>query len=131
MKTRTRGEDSSAWTNALAQSIFADEQAFSEALLANDERERLQKLKRELEALSTTVRTLRTKAENTRGELLKEPKTDQHADVLQQQLDDASASLKTVSQQQGELRATLDNDDRLRRERAALFEQIDAQRAAL
>ncbi|MGA7811727.1 AAA family ATPase [Caballeronia sp.] len=126
--TKLVEKTSSEWTTALAQSTFADEHAFSEALLANDERERLQKLKRELEALSTTVHTLRAKAEDTRGELLKEPKTDQPADVLQQQLDHASASLKTVTQQQGELRATLTSDDKLRRDRAALFEQIDAQR---
>ena len=126
--TKLVEKTSSEWTNALAQSSFADEHAFSEALLASDERERLQKLKRELEALSTTVSTLRAKAEDTRGELLKEPKTDQPADVLQQQLDDTSALLKTVTQQQGELRATLASDDKLRRDRAALFEQIDAQR---
>ena len=71
---------------------------------------------------------MRAKAEDTRGELLKEPKTDHPADVLQQQLDDTSASLKTVTQQQGELRATLASDDKLRRDRASLFEQIDAQR---
>ncbi len=71
-----RGEKtSSVWTSALSKSLFADEQAFSEALLPNEERERLQRLKRELDELSTTVRTLRTNAENHRADLLKDPKT--------------------------------------------------------
>ena len=120
---------SAAWTSALAKSVFADEQAFTEALLPNEERERLQTLKRELDDLLTTVRTLRTNAENHRAELLKEPKTEQDAEALQRTVDELLATLKTVSEKQGELRATLKNDDRLRVEKQALFAQIDAQRA--
>ena len=119
---------SAAWTSALTKSVLADEQAFSEALLSNEERERLQKLKRELDELSTTVRTLRTNAENHRAELLKDPKTDQDAEALQRTLDELLTTLKNLSEQQGELRATLKNDDRLRVEKQALFQQIDAQR---
>lgn len=119
---------SAAWTSALAKSVFADEQAFTEALLPNEERERLQTLKRELDDLLTTVRTLRTNAENHRAELLKEPKTEQDAEALQRTVDELLATLKTLSEKQGELRATLKNDDRLRVEKQALFEQIDAQR---
>ncbi|WP_158934137.1 AAA family ATPase [Burkholderia sp. S171] len=117
-----------AWTSALAKSIFADEQAFTEALLPNEERERLQTLKRELDDLLTTVRTLRTSAENHRAELLKEPKTEQDAEALQRTVDELLATLKTLSEKQGELRATLKNDDRLRVEKQALYQQIDAQR---
>ncbi|WP_031361006.1 AAA family ATPase [Caballeronia sordidicola] len=118
-----------AWSIALSKSIFANEQAFSEALLPNEERERLQMLKRELDELRTKVHTLRTMAENRRAELLKEPKTEQDADALQRSLDDMLATSKGLSEKQGELRATLKNDDRLRVEKQALFEQIDAQRA--
>src|SRR5471032_2438618 len=120
---------SAAWSSALAKSVFVDEQAFTEALLPSEERERLQTLKRELDDLLTTVRTLRTNAENHRAELLKEPKTEQDAEALQRTVDELLATLKTVSEKQGELRATLKNDDRLRVEKQALFAQIDAQRA--
>ncbi|MDB5833441.1 MAG: hypothetical protein JWR14_3271 [Caballeronia sp.] len=125
-----RAEKTSAtWTVALSKSIFANEQAFSEALLPNEERERLQTLKRELDELLTKVHTLRTTAENRRAELLKEPKTELDADALQRSLDDMLATSKGLSEKQGELRATLKNDDRLRVEKQALYQQIDAQRA--
>ncbi|MEA3098894.1 AAA family ATPase [Caballeronia mineralivorans] len=124
-----RAEKTSAtWTEAFAKSAFADEQAFKEALLSYEERERLQTLKRELDELLTTVCTLRTTAENRRTELLKEPKTELDADALQCTLDDMLAESKSLSEKQGELRATLKNDDRLRVEKQALYQQIDAQR---
>jgi exonuclease SbcC len=124
-----RAEKTSAtWTEAFAKSAFADEQAFKEALLSYEERERLQTLKRELDELLTTLRTLRTTAENSRTELLKEPKTELDADALQCTLDDMLAKSKSLSEKQGELRATLKNDDRLRVEKQALYQQIDAQR---
>jgi DNA repair protein SbcC/Rad50 len=124
-----RGEKtSSAWTSALSKSLFADEQAFSKALLPNEERERLQRLKRELDELSTTVRTLRTNAENHRADLLKDPKTDQDAELLQSTLDGMIATSRTLSEEKGSLRTKLENDDRLRLEKQALFQQIDAQR---
>jgi exonuclease SbcC len=77
----------------------------------------------------TTVRTLRTNAENHRAELLKEPKTEQDAEALQRTVNELLATLKTLSEKQGELRATLKNDDRLRVEKQALYQQIDTQRA--
>jgi exonuclease SbcC len=124
-----RAEKTSAtWTEAFAKSAFADEQAFEEALLSYEERERLQTLKRELDELLTTLRTLRTTAENRRTELLKEPKTELDADALQCTLDDMLAKSKSLSEKQGELRATLKNDNRLRVEKQALYQQIDAQR---
>ncbi|MDB5785649.1 SbcC/MukB-like Walker B domain-containing protein, partial [Caballeronia mineralivorans] len=127
---KERAEKTSAtWTVALSKSIFANEQAFSEALLPNEEHERLQTLKRELDELRTTVHTLRTAAENRRAELLKEPKTELDADALQRTLDEMLAESKSLSEKQGELRATLTNDDRLRVEKQALYQQIDAQRA--
>ncbi len=119
---------SAAWVSALSTSVFASEQAFIEALLSNEKRERLQMLKRELDELFTTVRTLRTNAESHRAELLKEPKTDVDAEVLQRSLDEMLVELKALSEQRGGVRATLENDNRLRVEKQALFEQIDAQR---
>ena len=119
---------SAAWMNALTNSIFADEQLFLCALLSHDERDQLQIQKRELEQLSTRVQTLRTTAETRRTELLKEPKTDQDAEALQRALDDLAAALKTLSEQQGGLRATLQSDDKLRIEKQALYQQIDTQR---
>jgi exonuclease SbcC len=119
---------SGTWTEAFAKSVFTNEQAFKEALLTYEERDRLQTLKRELDELRTTVRTLCTTAENRRAELLKEPKTELDADALQRTLDDMLATSKRLSETQGELRATLKNDDRLRVEKQALFQQIDAQR---
>ena len=126
---KERAEKTSAtWTEAFAKSAFADEQAFKEALLSYEERERLQTLKRELDELLTTLRTLRTTAENRRAELLKEPKTELDADALQCTLDEMLAKSKSLSEKRGELRATLKNDDRLRVEKQALYQQIDAQR---
>ncbi|MFT4431922.1 AAA family ATPase [Caballeronia sp. 15715] len=122
-------QTSGTWTAALSKSIFANEQAFSEALLPSEERERLQTLKREIDELRTKVHTLRTTAENRHAELLKEPKTELDADALQRTLDDMLATSKGLSEKQGELRAMLKNDDRLRVEKQALYQQIDAQRA--
>ncbi|OTP71528.1 AAA family ATPase [Caballeronia sordidicola] len=120
---------SAAWLNALTRSVFADEQSFLSALLSHEERDRLQTQKRELDELSTTVRTLRANAENRRAELLKDPKTDQDAEALNRMLEDLAASIKMLSQQQGGLRATLQGDDKRRVEQQALYRQIDTQRA--
>ncbi|KQR79731.1 hypothetical protein ASG35_07605 [Burkholderia sp. Leaf177] len=120
---------SAAWLNALTNSVFADEQSFLSALLSHDEREQLQIQKRELEQLYTRAQTLRSTAETRRAELLKEPKTDQDPVALQRALNDFAASLKTLSEQQGGIRATLQNDDKLRVEKQALYRQIDTQRA--
>ena len=118
----------SAWTNALQHSPFADESTFAEALLPHDERERLHALKRSLDELTTTVRTLYANAALNREALLKDPKTELAAHVLQHQLDDAATQFKAITQQQGELRATLALDDTLRRDQSALFAEIDTQR---
>jgi exonuclease SbcC len=120
---------SAAWLNALTNSVFADEQSFLSALLSHEERDRLQTQKRELDALSTSVRTLRTDAEIRRAELLKDPKSDQDAEALHRVIEELTASLRTLSEQQGALRAMLQSDDKRRVEQKALYEKIDTQRA--
>ncbi|SAL17205.1 Nuclease SbcCD subunit C [Caballeronia sordidicola] len=117
-----------AWLNAFSGSVFIDEQSFYAALISHEERGELQTLKRQLDELSTTVRTLRTNAENRRAELLKEPKTEQDGETIQRVLDEILFSMKTLSEQQGGLRAKLQSDDTLRVEKQALYKQIDTQR---
>jgi exonuclease SbcC len=119
---------SAAWLSALTNSVFTDEQSFLSALLSHEERDQLQTQKRELDALSTTVRTLRTIAENHCAALLKDPKTDQDAETLHRMLEELSASLRTQSERQGALRAMLQGDDKRRVEQQALYQHINTQR---
>ncbi len=116
------------WSGAFSQSHFADEAAFLESLLPNDERERLQKLKSGFDELKTAAITLRVNAEKHRAALLDNPKTELPADILQTQFDELAEALKAVAQQQGSVREMLKNDDHLRQTRASLFADIDIQR---
>jgi len=117
-----------AWIAALAHSPFEDEAAFVQALLSHDERDRLRKLKAALDKLLTEAQTLRASADHRRAELLADPKTDQPADALQLRLDEHAASLRSVTQRQGEISAALKHDEQQRSSRQALIASIETQR---
>jgi DNA repair protein SbcC/Rad50 len=119
---------SRTWSTALSTSPFGDEQGFLRALLPTDERARLLQLKTVLNEAWAAARALRTNAERRRADLITENKTDQPAEALQLQLEESMTALKTLSQRQGQIREALTNDERLRRDKQALIEQVDAQR---
>ncbi|HEX4352185.1 MAG TPA: hypothetical protein VHZ95_04710, partial [Polyangiales bacterium] len=122
-----RDETAKSWGDALALSRFESERAFIDALLAHEERDRLQALKAALDRLSTEARALREAAEKRRAELSAEPQTDQPAEVLQAQVDELAAALRAANERQGAIRETLRNDAQQRANRQALIADIDAQ----
>lgn len=126
--TATAQKNAASWEAALLASPFDDENAFIQALLSHDERERLHACKASLDKRLTEARTLQRSAETRRAELVAEPKTDQAADALQQQLTELDDSLRTLNQRRGEIRATLKNDTQQRLNQQSLFEEIEKQR---
>lgn len=114
------------WQRQLAQSPFADEAAFHAALLDEAERSRLQQLKQQLERAQTEALALLAAAEHHLAQLLAEPKTTAGREELDERLQALAEQLKALAQQQGELRARLDADERRRQSRQALFEEIEA-----
>ncbi|SAL65695.1 AAA family ATPase [Caballeronia telluris] len=126
--TATAQKTAASWEAALLTSPFDDENAFVQALLSHDERERLQARKTSLDKRLTEARTLQRSAEARRAELVAEPKTDQSADALQQQLTELDESLRTLNQRHGEIRATLKQDTQQRVNQQSLFEEIEKQR---
>lgn len=117
------------WQQALADSEFADETAFTAALLDDALRRELQQRKERLQQRQVEAAALLTQATQTleqhrqyRPEGLDEANAD--IDALTQSLAELAQQLKTLQLRQGELRNQLESDAARRLNQQALFEQI-------
>jgi len=115
------------WQQQLAQSPFADEEAFLGALLDESERDRLQELRQRLERAQTETLALLAAAEHQLAQLLAEPKTGAGREELEQQLLALAGQLRTLAERQGEIRAQLRADEQRRQNQQALFAEIERQ----
>jgi exonuclease SbcC len=118
------------WARALDASPFDDEAAFSQALLNPEERDRLQQMRTRLDNALLGARTLLATATQRLAERTAEAKTEQTHEALSAQFTELQTTLRTLAQRQGEVRAQLQNDDRQRLAKQALFEQIAVKRNA-
>ncbi|WP_027818141.1 AAA family ATPase [Paraburkholderia bannensis] len=123
-------EATRTWQAALAQSPFADQARFLEALLPADERKRLQSLKQQREQDKQTASAL---LQSARGKLATlqaaEPpvQTDATLEALEAQLDVLEKESAALNERLGHQRGLLTRDAQQRDSQRALFEQIEAQ----
>ncbi|ABC27789.1 ATPase involved in DNA repair [Hahella chejuensis KCTC 2396] len=115
------------WSEALAASRFADQTAFEQALLNEEERQALAVLKQELDQQKDRAATLKQRAEAELNELLATPATQLSEPELAEQLQTVADGLKAVSQKQGEIRQLLQSDQTRRMSRQKLLVDIESQ----
>ena len=116
------------WEIELKGSPFADTEAFEQAVLPAEDREKLQKLKQTLEEAitRTTERELLMKEKLTT--LQSNPLTEESADVLQEKIHNVDNKQRQVNQRQGEIRQALTDDQNKRQKQSELFNQISVQK---
>ncbi|EEG08543.1 AAA family ATPase [Pseudogulbenkiania ferrooxidans] len=118
-----------AWLAALAASPFADGDAFRQALLPGEERQRLQTLRQQLQQAVEHRQAVLHTATATLLALQQQARTPLALAELDAALATLDAQRQALSSQQGALQALL-NDDALRRQgQQALFQQIEQQAA--
>ncbi|MEX6501288.1 AAA family ATPase [Pseudomonas zhanjiangensis] len=115
-----------AWTQALALSPFDDEACYQAALLEEEARQQLLALKAQLEKACTETQALKAAAGQALQELRAAPRTELDLGELDERLRRLQDELRSLVQQQGELRGQLDDDARRRHNQQALFAAIAA-----
>ncbi|WP_372866607.1 AAA family ATPase [Pseudomonas sp.] len=114
------------WAAALAASPFGDEGAFQAAMLDDQQRAALSRLKERLDRSLAEAQALRTAAEQQVATLQANPAGELEREPLEQRLQLLAVELKTLTQRQGEIRAQLQGDDARRLGQQSLFAEIDA-----
>lgn len=114
------------WAAALAASPFGDEGAFQAALLDDQQRAALSRLKERLDKSLAEAQALKTAAEQQLATLQANPASELEREQLEQRLLLLTAELKTLTQRQGEIRAQLQGDDARRLSQQSLFAGIQA-----
>lgn len=116
------------WTACLAQSPFADEQAFLQALLPTEEAHRLQSQKTEIDKALQAANTLLKDATARIEQLTEQPQTELSSAELTQQRDALDTQLSEHNRQLGSLQHSLDTDAKNRIAQQELLNQIQQQR---
>ncbi|MEO2219627.1 AAA family ATPase [Chromobacterium vaccinii] len=116
-----------AWLAALADGNFADQAAFQQALLSQDERKRLQTMRQQLEqSLQRSQAVLETSTLNLQN-LQQLALSTLSLDELDAQLAQLDAQRETFSGQKGAMGALLEDDAQRRQNQQALIQQIEKQ----
>ncbi|MFC6673654.1 SbcC/MukB-like Walker B domain-containing protein [Marinobacterium aestuariivivens] len=123
-------QSADAWHEALEASPFADEQAFTAAMLETAERMRLQAVRDELETERTRNESLLAQARTQLSELEQQPFAALDPDAVAAGLAQARTELGALGQRQGALQQQLDQDAQQRRNQQDLLRQIEVQRAS-
>ncbi|WP_323150052.1 SbcC/MukB-like Walker B domain-containing protein, partial [Pseudomonas oryzihabitans] len=126
-ETHLAREAGERWEAALAASAFADAEAWRAAQLDDSERNALDEERTRLETALTESRALAGAARERHASLGAVPLTERAAAELDADLAAATAELRTLGQRQGEVGATLREDDRRRDGLQALLGEIAAQ----
>jgi len=126
-ETHLAREAGERWEAALAASAFADAEAWRAAQLDDSERDALDEERTRLETALTESRALAGAARERHASLGAVPLTERTAAELDADLAAATAELRTLGQRQGEVGATLREDDRRRDGLQALLGEIAAQ----
>lgn len=117
------------FADALAQSPFADQQAFVDALLDDSERTRLEQLRQQLETHCQQAQTLVASAQQTLNAHLAQPPAAMSADLTVEQCREILAALaqqlRDNASRQGEYRQQLKQDADNRQRLSALMAQIE------
>ncbi|MFB0962560.1 MAG: SbcC/MukB-like Walker B domain-containing protein, partial [Pseudomonas sp.] len=116
------------WQMRLAQSPFADEQAFLRALLADEHAEQLHALKQELDTQLHTAQTLLTAATEQIEQLSKQAKTEYSSAELAEQRRAIDQQLSELNRKLGTLEHTLTTDSHNRETQQSLLHSIEQQK---
>lgn len=116
------------WQARLAQSPFADEQAFLRALLADEHAEQLHALKQELDTQLHTAQTLLTAATEQIEQLSKQAKTEYSSAELAEQRRAINQQLSELNRKLGTLEHTLTTDSHNRETQQSLLHSIEQQK---
>ncbi|SMF52905.1 AAA family ATPase [Pseudogulbenkiania subflava] len=122
-------EAETAWLAALAISPFADGDAFLQALLPAEERQRLQALRQQRQQTLERSQAVRHTAAATLLALQQQARTPLTLAELDAALAALDAQRQALSSQQGALLALLNDDAQRRASQQALFQQIEHQAA--
>lgn len=112
------------WLQALADSVFDNEEAFLSALLSDDEKEHLTKLKNELDQQLAKAKTLQQQAKQTFDELSNSTDTEQTVDQLKQGVKDSEVTITSCNKQLGEIEQLLKADMLRRQEQKSIIAKI-------
>lgn len=115
------------WTACLAQSPFADEDAFLQALLPAEQAQQLQELKQQLDNALQDANTLLKDATQRIEQLSAQPQTALSSAELAQQLSVLDTQLSEFNRQLGRLQHSLDTDASNRIAQQELLTQIEQQ----
>lgn len=116
------------WLARLAQSPFADEQAFLQALLPAEIAQQLQTLKQEIDAALQDANTLLNASTQRIGELAEQALTPLSSIELTQQRSAIDTQLSELNRLLGTLEHTLATDNHNRTTQQSLLESIEQQR---
>ena len=122
-------EAEAAWHTALQTSPFADASAFEAALLSEADRQRLTTLREKLQAAQQRATALLQAAGAKQKRLQEQALTTLPPEDIAAQLVALEAQRSSLSEHIGAQRALLANDDKLRENQQALFDQIGLQSA--
>ena len=128
-------EQQQAFTEALNKSVFADEQAFLNALLSPEDKQQLTQLREQLQQQKQQADFAMQQADQRLQQLLQDPKASQYAASsvaeTEQQLQTLHEQLDHLNQQLGSITGQLQQDARLRSDQQQLLAQITEQQDQL
>lgn len=116
------------WLKRLAQSVFADEAAFLQALLPEQQAQQLQALKTDLDTQSQDALTLLSAVTQRIAELSEQPQTELSHTELTQQRADLDTQQAELNRLMGSLQHKLDTDRDNRHAQQVLLDTITQQR---
>ncbi|MCW3478592.1 AAA family ATPase [Neisseriaceae bacterium JH1-16] len=122
-----REQTVSDWQAALTTSPFADQAAFTAALLPAEERQRLAQRQAQLQQSQQQAQALLLAAIAKHAQLQQQALTESTLAELEQQVVELDTQRQELAQQLGAQRALLKSDDERRHSQQALFQQIDRQ----
>ncbi len=119
------------WQQALAASEFADEVAYSAALLTDEQLTELSQLQLKLQQAKVAIQRLLSDRQQQREQLAQQQLTDLPLQTLQQQLQQLEQASQQLSAQQGQLQHQLSSDRERRQQQQQLLQQIAEQQQQL
>lgn len=122
-----RDEAQSQWDKALLDSPFESEQSFNDALLDDEEQQRLSKLKQSLDAQLERCKALQQQAAEAYELIKKLVLSDKSQEQLTLLIEEANTSITSSNKQLGEIEQVLKTDTDKREQQKSLLAEIEAQ----
>ncbi|CAH0991183.1 hypothetical protein SIN8267_01285 [Sinobacterium norvegicum] len=115
------------WQQGLADSMFASEQEYAAALLADDEHRRLTDLKQHLQAQQIQAKALQQQAQTVFDQAKEQPLGELSLPALTASIEQVTQAITEANKQLGEIEQRLKADSDKRQQQQALLSEIEAQ----